>query len=211
VEKYETTLKLWEIRNEHACSIILSTLLETYQIEVIGLENAKETWDVICSKFDNQSEMVQIDLLRQMNQSRCPEDADPRETIQALQTLRAKYASAGGYLKPAQFTAIILSTMPDRYHPLLHALIATTRVNKLTLNPNNLISHITEAAKHDFAQEQAKKDDSALAAQNAGKHAGRNNGNNKPHPKREGKCGNCGKEGHWKEDCWAKGGGKEGQ
>jgi hypothetical protein len=59
--------------------------------------------------------------------------------------------------------------MPERYRPLLHALIATTRVNKQTLNPNDLISHITEAAKHDFAQEQAKKDDAALAARSGGK------------------------------------------
>ena len=87
MEKYKTALEMWEIGNEHAHSVILSTLPETYQIEVVGLESAKETWDLISSKFDNQSEMVQIDLLRQMNQTHCAEDADPRETIQALQTL----------------------------------------------------------------------------------------------------------------------------
>jgi hypothetical protein len=95
--------------------------------------------------------------------------------------------------------------MPDRYRPLIHTLIASTQVNKLTLNPNDLISHITEAAKHDFAQEQAKKDDAALAARTGGKR------NNKSKPKQEGKCNNCGREGHWKDDCWSKGSGKEGQ
>jgi hypothetical protein len=50
-----------------------------------------------------------------MNQTRCAKDADPRETIQTLQALWAKYASAGGKLESAQFTAIILSAMPDRY------------------------------------------------------------------------------------------------
>jgi hypothetical protein len=69
IKKYETDLETWEIGNEHARSIILSTLPETYQIEVVGLETAKQTWELICSKFDNQSEMVQIDLLHQMNQT----------------------------------------------------------------------------------------------------------------------------------------------
>ena len=27
----------------------------------------------------------------------------------------------------------------------------------------------------------------------------------------KGKCNNCGKKGHWVKDCWARGGGKEGQ
>jgi hypothetical protein len=140
-----------------------------YQIEVVGLESAKETWETICSKFDNQSEMVQIDLLQQMNQTRCAEDADPCDTIQILQTLHVKYSSAGGHLQPAQFTAMILSAMPDKYRPLLHVLIASTPVNKQTLTPNDLISHITEAAKHDFAQAQSKKDDTALAARTSGR------------------------------------------
>jgi hypothetical protein len=86
-ERFDTDLEAWEIGNEHARSILLSTLPETYQIKIIGLDSAMDGWDTIKSKFDNQSEMVQIDLLRQMNQTRCAEDADPRETIQTLQAL----------------------------------------------------------------------------------------------------------------------------
>jgi hypothetical protein len=95
--------------------------------------------------------------------------------------------------------------MPDHYWPLIHALITSTRVNNITLKSNDLISHITEAAKHDFVQEQAKKDDAALAARTGGKR------NDRSKSKREGKCDNCRQEGHWKEDCWSKGGVKEGQ
>jgi hypothetical protein len=64
-DKYENDLENWEIGNEHARLIILSTLLETYQNEVIGLQTAAETWKSISSKFDDQSKMVQIDILRQ--------------------------------------------------------------------------------------------------------------------------------------------------
>jgi hypothetical protein len=168
-ENYENDLDTWQAGNEHVHSIILSTLPETYQIEVISIPTAADVWKNIFEKFDDQSEMVQIDILHQMNQTHCAEDADPRKTIQILQTLRAKYASVGGKLEPAQFTAIILSFMPDCYQLLLHALIASTCINKVALTPNDLISHITEAAKHDFAQEQTKKDDATLAARTVGK------------------------------------------
>jgi hypothetical protein len=149
-EKYKNDLETWEIRNKHAWSILLSTLPEAYQIEVIELKTAIDTWETISSKFDNQSEMVQIDLLQQMNQTQCVKDSGPCKTIQTLQALQEKYTSAGGCLESAQFTAILLSAMLDKYRPLLHALIASTHVNNQTLNPNDLISHITEAAKHNF-------------------------------------------------------------
>jgi hypothetical protein len=68
---------VWEIGNENAQFSLLSTLPETYQIEIIGLHSAMPGWDTIKSKFDNQSEMVHIDLLWQMNQTQCAEDADP--------------------------------------------------------------------------------------------------------------------------------------
>jgi hypothetical protein len=58
--------------------------------------------------------MVHIDLLWQMNQTQCAEDADPWETIQTLQALQAKYASVDRHLELAQFTALILSAMPDK-------------------------------------------------------------------------------------------------
>jgi hypothetical protein len=44
-----------------------------------------------------------------------------------------------------------------------------------------------------------------------GKRSGRNSDNNRNPPKWQGKCDNCGKEGHWQIDCWSKGSGKEGQ
>jgi hypothetical protein len=43
------------------------------------------------------------------------------------------------------------------------------------------------------------------------KRGRRNHDNNKNSPKREEKCNNCSKDGHWKIDCWNKGSGKEGQ
>jgi hypothetical protein len=147
-QKFDNKLKMWEIRNKHAHLILSSMLPEMYQIKIIGQETATGTWKIISSKFGNQSVIVQIDLLQQMNQLQCIEDTDPCQTIQMLQVLQAKYASAGGHLHSPQFTAIILSMVLEKYCPLLHALIATTCANGQKLNPNNLISHITKAAKH---------------------------------------------------------------
>ncbi|GJJ11497.1 hypothetical protein Clacol_005730 [Clathrus columnatus] len=69
VKEYNNRLDEWMILNEHVRSLIMSTILETLQIEVITTELASEAWKIVTSKFDNQSEMVQANLLVQMYQT----------------------------------------------------------------------------------------------------------------------------------------------
>src|SRR6267154_3049727 len=60
----------------------------------------------------------------------------------------------------------------------------------------------------DGTKSKSKGRDEAFGADaKRGKGKGKGKGKTKP----EGDCHNCSKPGHWKEDCWADGGGKEGQ
>ena len=127
VDDYNNRLDEWMIQTEHARSLILSTIPETLQIEIITAKSAYEAWSIVCTKYDNQSEMVQADIMGQMYQVRCTDDTDPHKTIQTLQSLQARYASARGKLEPAQFTAIILGAMPETYRPLVHSLVTANK------------------------------------------------------------------------------------
>ena len=81
------------------------------------------------------------------------------------------------------------------------------------MKPNDLITFITEEAQHCVINdERTKNAESALAAfgkkQRTGKHRS-NKGKEKSTPSAT--CENCKNAGHTKANCWAKGGGKEGQ
>ena len=67
---------------------------------------------------------------------------------------------------------------------------------------------ITQVLEEDWTHQSTHGTDTALRAQD--KHGKGRNGHNDGGATK-GKCNNCGKKGHWVKDCWAKGGGKEGQ
>lgn len=204
LEKYNIELDNWTFLNEVARLTIMGSIPEHLQIEALSIKSAAKVWTTICGRFDNQSEMVQADILVQMHHTRCPDDGDPRETIKALQRLHAKYASAGGVLDSAQFTAIILTAMPESFWPMLHSLVATNRVMNRKLTPTDIVNHITEAAQHNAIFNERKTGDAALFTK-------RSRPSHSHIDKSKSTCNNCGKKGHWKDDCWSKGGGKEGE
>ena len=81
------------------------------------------------------------------------------------------------------------------------------------MKPDDLITFITEEAQHRVINDKCTKNmESTLAAlgkkQRTRKHRS-NRGKEKPTPGAT--CENCKNAGHTKADCWAKGGGKEGQ
>ena len=81
------------------------------------------------------------------------------------------------------------------------------------MKPNNLITFIMEEAQHCVINDEHTKNvESTLAAlgkkQRTGKHRS-NKGKEKSTPSVT--CENCKNAGHTKADCWAKGGGREGQ
>jgi hypothetical protein len=81
------------------------------------------------------------------------------------------------------------------------------------MKADDLISFITEEAQHRLINdERTKLAETALAAH--AKKGGKQKGGKGKDPKKEKsdtQCGNCQNKGHTKDDCWAKGGGKEGR
>ena len=92
--------------------------------------------------------------------------------------------------------------------------MAAERISKLSggetagLKPNDLIAFLIEEAQHQLINEQRRKiTEIALAAYSKSK--GKNKPTNKE--KSDDECSNCHRKGHRAPDCYAKGGGKEGQ
>ena len=113
-----------------------------------------------------------------------------------------------------------MSSLPESYRPTLQTITAAEQASTLlgmsssrAMKPDDLITFITEEAQHRVINDECTKNaESVLAAlskkQRTRKHHS-NKGKEKSTPSAT--CENCKNAGHTKADCWAKGGGKEGQ
>ena len=128
----------------------------------------------------------------------------------------------GSTLSDTQFNTLIMSSLPESYWPILQTIMAAEQASSLTststqrMKASDLIDFLIEEASHRIINhERAKNSDHALMA------SGKKGGKGKSKRKKDGDkgktdeseiiCYNCKKPGHKKFECWAKGGGKEGQ
>ena len=117
---------------------------------------------------------------------------------------------------------MIMSSLPESYRPTLQTITAAEKASALTggstskkMKPSDLIAFLIEEAQHRVINEERKNPEQALAAHAKKKGKGQPNWNKSDekalNADSETICHNCKKKGHKKADCWAKGGGKEGQ
>src|SRR6202522_289469 len=152
--------------------------------------------------------MVSVDLRRRLQDQRCPEKGDIIAHFAILRTMREDLAAMGQPLSENDFYAIILGSLPGSYDPYISAVNATSGVLGKTISADNLILTITEEYEcRNLKSKNGKKDENVALYSNDAKK-GRKEGSSS---KKNVKCYNCKKKGHYKSECWAPGGGKEGQ
>jgi hypothetical protein len=120
--------------------------------------------------------------------------------------MQEELTSLGTSLGEQNFSAIILRSLPKSYDQSILAVTATASVLKQELNPEDLMQTIIDEYDQQSTRSgtKEKNTDTVFFTVN-------NNQGGKKKSDKDIKCLNCHKKGHKKVDCWAKGGGKEGQ
>jgi hypothetical protein len=159
---------------------------------------------------------VQIDLRHRLADTRCDESDDMRNHFSELLKLREMLAGMGTSISDADFTAIIMSSLPELYRPILLSMSASAHIAKVPLTPYDLISFVSEEYEHcQLAINRiVKKVGNSAFTTDSRSHTGK--GSAKVQLQARGaspdaECYNCHCKGHYKSDCWSPRGGKEGQ
>ena len=129
------------------------------------------------------------------------EGGNIEEHIQKLRSLQKQLHALGDLIKDHNFCNVLLTSLPGSWSTFLTAINASLP----TLSSDVLIARVLE---EDWMHRSTHGTDTVLRVQDK-RGKGHNRCNDGGTTK--GKCNNCGKKGHWVKDCWAKGGGKEGQ
>jgi hypothetical protein len=127
------------------------------------------------------------------------------DDIEALADLREQLAAMGKVVSDDDYTDTLIASLPASYNNLVSSISASVRLGSTALTAD-IFEHfiIDEYERIQVQDKLSEPKDEALRANSSKK-------NTKEKDKRRVECFNCKKKGHYKSECWAKGGGKEGQ
>ena len=227
IEAKETKIMDYDKQEYLAQHVILSTALTHLGSKIKNLKTAKEMWDMVKADDTTKSTLFLLDAEDQLasmkpanNTDLKPHPSKLKEHFQLMMHQNNNLLKMGSALSNSYYNTIIMLSLHESYHPSLQTIMAakhTSAVLGMTsskqMKADDLISFFIEEAQHQVINdEHTKSTESTLAAHRKNPKKG------KFHQKKISEnsrssiiCKNCNQQGHSKEDCWSKGGGKEGQ
>ena len=230
VEAYEKDLLLWKAGEATIRKGLSEALPPTLYLTVRKETTAKAMWEAIQRHHQQKAQLIIVELQRKLQNEKCDEKGDLRAHLGKLRAMREDLAQMGEVETDDNFRTVILGSLPASYDtfimsitnqtsPLSHVLMieatiiagTTIPARNVTvtppkISPNDLIEIVgQEADRRALKAGNSKREekDAAFIANHKSKGGQKGKSNVE--------CYNCHKKGHMKADCWAKGGGKEGQ
>jgi hypothetical protein len=181
---------------------IAASVTDSIFNRIKGSTRAKSVWDALKQLFEGRTQMIVVDLRRQIQTLKCGEEDNVRIHFDTIANLREQLAAMGKSIPDDEYASILLGSLPTAYDATTSAMSTTASLTNTNLTPDTVIRLITDEFDRRALKTGKSKDsqDEALTAD-----AGRKKS------KKDIECFNCKKRGHMRSDCWAKGGGKEGQ
>jgi hypothetical protein len=199
VSTYKTELKEWRTGQAITKQQIAGTIPDSLFIQIKNLNTANKIFMHLSNLFEQRSCVVSVELLRKLQDLKCPEKGNVHEHFDKMHTAKEQLSSLGHAPTDESFATMIMSSLSSSYDPHLSALTASAKVSSVILTADTLMSTIID--EYDRRSLKSKKagssnDDAAYNA-NASQRTQRIKGN----------CHNCGKYGHMQKDCRGPGGG----
>jgi hypothetical protein len=168
-----------------------------------GSTRTKDVWDALKALFEGRTQMIVVDLRRQIQSLKCGEDDNVHTHFDNIANLREQLAAMGKTIPDDEYSTILLGSIPSTFEATISAMSTTAALTNTTLTPDMVIRLITDKFDRCTLKngKSAEGQDEALTA----------NATKGKKSKKDIECFNCKKCGHMRSDCWAKGSGKEGQ
>ena len=201
-----------EFAQKEACvrDIIYETISHSTFAQIKGEKTAALMWKKLMDMNEKKNEDVYGATLDRIMLMKCDDDANVRKHITAMTDLKEALAEMGNPLTDKMFSAYIRRSMPDSYKPLFTAINTASSLSDKPCTSDTLIQQIYMLADSNQAlKDNEKTVEAAMSASAKSKPKGKGKGKSTSKLK----CSNssCGLTGHTIENCWRKGGKKEGE
>ena len=184
-----------------------STLPDTAFNRIKATANVHDAWEILKRVYEERSKALVADIIRRFRNKRCAEEESVRGHFEYLADLREQLAAMGKAVTDEDYTDTLLASLPASYDGAVSSISASARLGTKILTAEIFEQFILdESERRQVKAKPSEGPDEALAAEYS-----KGKGNDKRRDKRKVECFNCHKTGHYKSECWAKGGSKEGQ
>ena len=161
---------------------------------------AREVWDALRQDYEDHTLMTTVDLVQWFRTKQCEEKDNVCTHFQELSDLHNQLAVIGKTVDDDNFTATLLASLPPSYNHACTLINSSVRLGSVALMPAIAREIVLKEYERQVARDLKKGTQDEAFSANAQKKK-----------KRDVECHNCHKCGHFKVECWAKGGGQEGQ
>ena len=105
---------------------------------------AKDVWDAIAQIFEGRSLMVVINLRQKMQNVSCGASDDVCTHFDKLADMNEKLSSISITIEHHKYALILIGSLPSIYEPTISSILAAAKLSKTPLDPDTVISLITD-------------------------------------------------------------------
>ena len=185
-DSYPNDRQAWISRERIARVLIKNSLGPKDYQQVRHATTACDIWETLSNLHQPMGALGKVDLIWKFWSKRCVEGSSVREHIGDILGTHAELAEAGIHIENYLLAVMMSKSLPPSYDNCVSTIFAGIRDLELA-DPKYVANKIFE----EEMRRGSKSEDLHLATQN--------------------RCQNCNRKGHLFDDCYAKGGGKEGQ
>jgi hypothetical protein len=201
----EKAIRDWEKHNTELYTLIVVNVSDSEEINLGPSRRGPEVWAQLKTVKESSSGISRLTARRRLYRTYAEDGDDIAAHVLTMRKIEDDLRKMGAAVADEDFLDILMTSLPESWDNFTNTYTTAnaTGINKIT--SQEFIAAMHDELRRRTARE--TKTDTALKAYSpAPKPAsGTQSGTTR------GKCYNCNKPGHKKDDCWAKGGGKEGQ
>jgi len=195
----------WDDKDGKARSIIVLNISDSEMIYVMGAKTAAEMWKKLTSVKESSSGMAKLIARRKLYRTFAEEGADITEHVTKLTSIKEELNTMGVKIEDADFLDILMTSLPESWDIFTTTYMTANSAGVKTLTPDDFIAVVYEEIRRRSARQSTS--DTALKAISHTHDTSKGTRRNDDKPT----CQNCKRKGHVAKNCWAPGGGKEGQ
>ena len=190
IESKETKIANFDKREYLAQHIILSTTSMHLRVKLKNLKSAKEMWAIMAADTMTKSTLFILDAKDQLSSMKLVDNNDlkahlseMKQHFQLMMQCHKNLLKMGSEISDTRFNTMIMSSLPDSYHPTLQTITASKQASALMsesgltskkMKSGDLIAFLIEEAQHCIINdERTKNSEQALATHGKKKGKGK--------------------------------------